>query len=322
MPVKAPNNLPALQTLIQEGVPVILEGDAIRQDIRPLRIAIVNLMPEKEQTEIQFARLLGSSPIQVEIVLIRMKSHKSRNTSSEHLTAYYQSLDDIRDQKFDGLIVTGAPIETLPFHEVTYWSELTELFDWAQDHVYGLMTVCWGAQAALYHLYGIPKFQLKQKLFGIYGHPIPTKRMPLLHGFDDELLIPVSRYTEVRREDVEACPSLRIMAESDRSGLCLLQDIETGAVFIFNHIEYDANTLEREYIRDHERGLNTQIPENYFPDDDPQRKSVCNWRAHAHLLMCNWLNYIYQGTPYDLNDLPVDRSGRALGYNITRLNKT
>ena len=303
MPIKIPNDLPARKTLEEEGVQVIKESDAIRQDIRPLRIALLNLMPDKIRTETQIARVVGSTPLQVEVTLLKTDSYKSKNVPERHLIDFYHTWDEVKDQKFDGLIVTGAPIETMPFEEVDYWDELTQIFDWTQSHVFRSFHLCWGAQAALHHFHGVPKYELNRKLFGIFRHHIVKPGSGLVRGFNDEFSIPVSRHTEVRREDIPDKPGLRILAESPESGLCLMEDLPHKAVYMFNHLEYDADTLQREYERDLATGAEIDMPKNYFPDDDPTQPPVNQWRAYAHLLFWNWIYEIYENTPYDISKI-------------------
>lgn len=303
MPIKIPNDLPARKTLEAEGVEVIKESDAIRQDIRPLRIAMLNLMPDKIRTEAQIARVVGSTPLQVEMTLLNTVSYKSRNTPESHLIDFYKTWDQVKHEKFDGLIVTGAPIETLPFEEVDYWDELTAILDWSQTNVFRSFHLCWGAQAALYHFHGVPKYLLGHKKFGIFRHHIVTPGSGLVRGFNDEFSIPVSRHTEVRREDIPDTPGLRILAESPEAGLCLMEDRDHRAVYMFNHLEYDADTLQREYERDVAEGAEIDVPHNYFPDDDPSQTPINQWRAYAHLLFWNWIYEIYENTPYDINQI-------------------
>ncbi len=308
MPIKIPNDLPARKTLEEEGVQVIKESDAIRQDIRPLRIALLNLMPDKIRTETQIARVVGSTPLQVEVTLLKTDSYKSKNVPERHLIDFYHTWGEVKDQKFDGLIVTGAPIETMPFEEVDYWDELTRIFDWTQTHVFRGFHLCWGAQAALRHFHGVPKYELNRKLFGIFRHHIIQQGSGLLRGFNDEFSIPVSRHTEVRREDIPDKPGLHILAESPESGLCLMEDLEHKAVYMFNHLEYDADTLQREYERDLATGAEIDMPKNYFPDDDPTQAPVNQWRAYAHLLFWNWIYEIYENTPYDISKIGLEGS--------------
>jgi homoserine O-succinyltransferase len=315
MPIKIPNDLPARRILAEEGVEVIRESDAVRQDIRPMRIALLNLMPDKIRTETQIARVVGSTPLQVEMTLLNTDSYKSKNVPERHLIDFYHTWDEIRHEKFDGLIVTGAPIETLPFEAVDYWDELTAIFDWAQSHVFRSFHLCWGAQAALHHFHGVPKYELERKMFGIFRHHIVTPGSNLLRGFNDEFSIPVSRHTEVRREDIPDKPGLVILAESPEAGLCLMEDRAHRAVYMFNHLEYDADTLKREYERDLAAGAEIQLPRNYFPDDDPSKPPVNHWRSYAHLLFWNWIYEIYENTPYDISEIgsaasaPLEQTG-------------
>ncbi len=282
---------------------VIRETDAIRQDIRPLRIALLNLMPNKIRTEAQIARLIGSTPLQVEMTLLQTGSYRPRNTPKKHLIDFYKTWDQVRHEKFDGLIVTGAPIETMPFEEVDYWRELTAIFDWAQHNVFRGFYICWGAQAALHHFHGVPKHELERKMFGVFRHRLTGIRSSLLIGFNDEFSIPVSRHTEVRRAEVPGKPGLNVLAESAVSGLCLMEDLPHRAVYMFNHLEYDADTLKHEYERDLDAGAEIQLPKNYFPGDDPANPPVNYWRAYAHLLLWNWINEMYQHTPYDISQI-------------------
>jgi homoserine O-succinyltransferase len=303
MPIKIPNDLPARRTLEEEGVRIISETDAIRQDVRPLRIAMLNLMPNKIRTETQIARLAGSTPLQVEMTLLNTSSYKSKNTPEPHLIAFYKTWAEVQHEKFDGLIVTGAPIETMPFEAVDYWDELTGIFDWAQSNVFSSFYICWGAQAALHHFHGVPKYELDAKMFGVFRHHITRKNTKLLQGFNDEFSIPVSRHTEVRSEDIPDKPGLHILAESPDSGLCLMQDLPRRAVFMFNHLEYDADTLKSEYDRDIAAGQPIEVPRNYYPDDDPGKAPVNQWRSYAHLLFWNWINDMYQHTPFELSEV-------------------
>ncbi|MFQ5958458.1 MAG: homoserine O-succinyltransferase [Alphaproteobacteria bacterium] len=307
MPIKIPDNLPARQILEQEGVLVINEHDAIRQDIRPMRIALLNLMPEKVKTETQIARVVGSTPLQVEMTLLKTSSYTPINTSSEHMLAFYEPWEEVAQEKFDGLIVTGAPVEEIDFEEVHYWAELTEVFDWARSHVSRTFNICWGGQAALYHYYGVPKHAMKRKLSGVFEHRVATPNSVLLRGFADRLLVPVSRYTETRRTDVDKVPSLVVLAESDEAGLCLVEDRELNQVFMFNHLEYDTETLANEYRRDVEAGRDIHVPDNYFPGSDPELQPINSWRAHGHLLFANWINDMYQHAPFDIADIGKDR---------------
>ncbi len=303
MPIKIPNNLPARSILEKERVPLIVEDRALRQDIRPLQIALLNLMPDKIQTETQILRVLGATPLQIEMTLLRPATHESKNTPKEHLLAFYRTWADVKDRHFDALIVTGAPVEHMPFEDVTYWPELTGIFDWAATHVFSTFFVCWGAQAALHHYHRLPKHDVGSKRFGVYMHSVLKPFEPLTAGFDDFFFVPVSRHTEIRHGDVEKVPGLEIMVESRESGLCLLQDVAARRVYMFNHLEYDAETLRREYERDRSAGAGTALPFNYFPDNNPDLAPRMTWRAHRNLLFCNWINLVYQGTPYNLDSL-------------------
>ncbi len=319
MPIKIPDDLPARKTLMQEGVMVLKETDAIRQDIRPMRIALLNLMPNKIRTETQFARLIGATPLQVEMTLVRMTEHKSRNTPASHLSAFYRTFREIRDagEKFDGLIITGAPVELLQFEEVDYWEELREVFDWTQEHVHTTMCICWGAQAALHHFYGVPKHALPRKAFGVFRHRNLKPSSPYLRGFSDDFSIPVSRWTEVRPMDLPKGAGLEILMESDETGLCLIEDRAKRMLYMFNHIEYDTTSLAEEYWRDVERGIDIQIPANYFPNDDPHATPENRWRSHAHLLFGNWINEMYQTTPFDIEKIGIVTEARP-GSGMTR----
>ncbi|HET9617561.1 MAG TPA: homoserine O-succinyltransferase [Pseudolabrys sp.] len=310
MPIKIPNNLPARSVLESEGVMVMLEKDAVRQDIRPMRIGLLNLMPNKVKTETQFARLLGASPLQVELTLVKVTGHVPRNTSSEHIGSFYRDFEDVRDEKFDGFIITGAPVELLPFEDVTYWDELRRIFDWTLTNVHASMNICWGAQASVHHFHGMPKYPLAQKMFGVYRHRILTPASPYLRGFSDDFSIPVSRWTEVKRADIPAGSGMNVLMESDEAGLCLLDDPKHRALHMFNHIEYDSNSLADEYFRDVSAKVPIAVPKNYFPDDDPRQPPLNRWKSHAHLLFGNWINEIYQTTPYDLRDIGVATTDR------------
>jgi homoserine O-succinyltransferase len=303
MPIKIPDDLPARATLDAEGVMVMGETDAVRQDIRPMRIGLLNLMPNKIKTETQIARLLGATPLQVELTLVKMSNHVARNTPSEHIISFYRDFEDVRSEKFDGFIITGAPVETMPFEEVTYWDELREVFDWTQTNVHGTFNICWGAQAAVYHFHGMPKYQLPAKAFGVFRHRNLAPASPYLRGFSDDFSIPVSRWTEVKREDIPAGSGLQVLMESDETGLCLLHDPAHRSLHTFNHIEYDSNSLSDEYFRDVAAGKPIALPRNYFPKDDPTRQPENRWRSHAHLLFGNWINEIYQTTPFDLAEI-------------------
>lgn len=311
MPVKVPESLPARGVLEAENVFLMEEHRALQQDIRPLRIAILNLMPTKIATETQLLRLLGNSPLQVEVTLLHMASHEAKNTPSEHLLEHYVSFADVRGQAFDGLIVTGAPVETLPFEAVDYWPELAELLDWARTNVFSSFFICWGAQAALHRYYGIPKHPLAEKQFGVFPHRVNARQEHLVQGFDDVFFAPHSRHTETRRTDILAEPRLMLLAESDEAGVYLLQSTDRRQVFVTGHSEYDPGTLQGEYARDLGKGLPIGIPRNYFPDDDPTREPLVRWRSHANLLFSNWLNYaVYQEVPFQADVLPAE-GGRA-----------
>lgn len=305
MPVRVPENLPARQTLAAENIFVMTRERAIHQDIRPLRIAVLNLMPTKIVTETQLLRLLGNSPLQVDITFIRMDTHESRNTPPEHLDAFYESLDQVLHERFDGLIITGAPVETLPFEEVDYWPELVRLMEWSATNVWSTLHICWGAQAALYHRFGVPKYPLAEKMFGLFHHKVLAPNEPLLRGFDEQFFAPHSRHTEVRLQDVEAVQGIKVLCVSDEAGVYMAATEDGRMVFVTGHPEYDRLTLKAEYDRDVGRGLPIAVPRNYFPGDDPRREPLVTWRSHAHLLYANWLNYyVYQATPYDLARLP------------------
>lgn len=302
MPVIIPDTLPAKETLNNENIFVMGENRAIHQDIRPLKIAILNLMPTKIATETQLLRLLGNSPLQVEITLLRTATHESKNTPGEHLLSFYQTIDDVADQRFDGLIITGAPVENLPFEEVDYWQELAAIMDWRKHHAFATFYICWGAQAALYHHFGVPKYPLPEKMFGVFPHRINHPTLPLFRGFDDVFYAPHSRHTEVRRADIEQVPELEILSESDEAGVYIVATRDGRQVFVTGHSEYDPLTLKGEYDRDVRQGLPIQIPRNYYPDDDPTRTPQVRWRGHSNLLYVNWLNYyVYQETPFDLS---------------------
>ncbi len=304
MPIRIPNALPAARTLQDENIFVMTETRASTQDIRPLRIAIVNLMPTKIDTETQLLRLLGNTALQVETELITMASHVSRNTSAEHLSSFYKTFPEIRSRKFDGMIITGAPVEHLPFEEVEYWRELCEIMEWSKTHVHSTFHICWGAQAGLYYHFGIPKRPLERKLFGVFPHRVERKNYILLRGFDDVFMVPHSRHTTVDRAEVEKHPELKIMASSEEAGLYILSTDNGRQVFITGHSEYDPLTLDREYRRDLAAGLPIRPPENYYPGDDDTLPPIVSWRSHANLLYANWLNYyVYQTTPYDLETL-------------------
>lgn len=304
MPIKIPNELPAVKTLNEENIFVMTHTRAVNQDIRPLKILILNLMPKKIETETQLSRLLGNSPLQVEIELIHTRSHESKNTSQAHMLSFYKVFDDIKNETFDGMIITGAPVEHLEFEEVEYWDELCEIMEWSKTHVWSTFHICWGAQAALYYHYGIKKYKLDKKLFGVFKHKADYKRAILLRGFDDEFYVPHSRHTTVKREDVEKIPELKILASSDEAGLYAVMTPQGRQIFITGHSEYDGDTLMHEYLRDITLGRDIDVPKNYFPGDDPTKEPIVNWRSHANLLYSNWLNYfVYQTTPYDITKI-------------------
>ncbi|MBI2718294.1 MAG: homoserine O-succinyltransferase [Rhizobiales bacterium] len=300
MPIRIPNDLPARQTLADEGVMVMTEATALRQDIRPLRIGLLNLMPNKIKTETQFARLIGATPLQVELTLIKITSHTPKNTSAEHMIAFYSDWEDVASEKFDGFIVTGAPVELLDFEDVTYWDELCRIYDWTQTHVHSTMNICWGAQAALHHFHGVPKHPLPKKAFGVYRHRNLDPTSPYLRGFSDDFSIPVSRWTENHRADLPKGKGLEVLMESDEAGLCLIDDPARRSLYMFNHIEYDTHSLGDEYWRDTNAGKPIELPANYFPRNDPKAPPENRWRSHAHLLFGNWINQVYQTAPYDL----------------------
>ena len=308
MPIKIPNNLPAVKTLEGENIFVMTETRAITQDIRPLRILVVNLMPKKIETETQFARLLGNSPLQVEMELIHTKSHKAKNVAEEHLLAFYKTFDDVKEQKFDGMIITGAPVEHLPFEEVEYWQELCEIMEWSKTNVHSTMHICWGAQAGLYYHYGIQKYGVPSKMFGIFPHTVEYKNSILFRGFDDVFMVPQSRHTTVLREDIENVSDLKILASSKETGVYAVSSKNSRQFFITGHSEYDPETLKNEYLRDLSQGKPITVPVNYFPNDDPTQPPLVTWRGHAHLLFSNWLNYfVYQSTPYDIEQVKEEK---------------
>lgn len=306
MPIRVQDNLPAVETLGSENIFVMTENRALTQDIRPLKILILNLMPTKISTETQLLRMLGNSPLQVDISFMHTKSHHSKNTSVSHIKTFYGIFDDFKHQKFDGMIITGAPVETLDFEEVDYWNELCKIMEWTKTNVTSTFHICWGAQAALYYHYGIPKYPLKKKMFGVYKHKVvPEKKHKiLLRGFDDEFYVPQSRHTEFKEDDIKNVPELEILAKSDEAGVYIVTAKSERQFFISGHSEYDADTLAKEYFRDKDKGLDIDVPKNYFPGDDPSRPPRMLWRAHANLLYSNWLNYfVYQTTPYNINDI-------------------
>ena len=304
MPINIPNDLPATKTLTEENIFVMTETQAVAQDIRPLEILLLNLMPTKIETETQLARLLGNTPLQVTLEFIHTKSHKSKNIAEAHLFQFYKTFDEIRERNYDGLIITGAPVENMPFEEVEYWPELCEIMEWSKTHVYSTFHICWGAQAGLYYHYGIPKYDLPEKLFGVFPHRVERRSSMLMRGFDDIFMAPHSRHTGTRREDIEACAALKILASSEKAGVYAMSTEGGRQVFITGHSEYDPDTLKREYLRDKNAGLPIHIPENYFPDGDDEKPPLVSWRSHANLIYQNWLNYyVYQTTPYNLSHM-------------------
>lgn len=304
MPIRIPDKLPATTQLRGENIFVMSETKAMHQDIRPLKIAIVNLMPTKIATETQLLRLLSNSPLQVEIDFVQMDSHVSKNTPVEHLQAFYKSFSDIKHEKYDGMIITGAPVENMPFEEVDYWQELTELMEWTKTNVTSTFHICWAAQAGLYYHYGVDKYPLEKKCSGIFKHKVNRSTAKLLRGFDNEFYAPHSRHTEVRAEDIKKVSALEILADSEEAGVYIVFTKKGRQIFVMGHSEYDANTLRDEYIRDLDKGINPEVPIHYFPDDNPKKKPVVKWRSHASLLFSNWLNYfVYQITPYDIKNI-------------------
>ncbi|MCQ2552994.1 MAG: homoserine O-succinyltransferase [Clostridia bacterium] len=304
MPIRIPNELPAAKTLADENIFVMQENRASTQDIRPLEILVLNLMPTKIVTETQLSRLLGNTPLQVNLELIKTSSHESKNTSLDHMLKFYKTFDEVKDRNFDGLVITGAPVEKMPFEEVEYWDELCEIMEWSKTHTFSTFHICWGAQAGLYYHYGIPKYDLDEKLFGVFHHKVERRSSMLMRGFDDIFNVPHSRHTTIKREDIEKVPELRILASSDKAGIYAIATDGGRQVFITGHSEYDADTLEKEYLRDKNAGLPIHVPENYYPNDDDTQPPIVSWRSHANLLYQNWLNYyVYQYTPFDLNEL-------------------
>lgn len=302
MPIKIPDGLPAQNVLENEHIFVMTENRALHQDIRPLKIGILNLMPTKITTETQILRSLSNTPLQIEVEFIQTSSHLGKNTPQEHLITFYKTFDDIKDLNYDGFIITGAPVEHLEFEEVDYWDELCRIMDWTSDHVHSTFHICWGAQAALYYHYGIPKHPLPEKMSGVFRHRLLTPKSRLFHGFDSEFWVPHSRHTETRAEDILACPSLKLMAVSNEAGVYAVGNEDGSRFFITGHSEYDAETLDTEYRRDLTKGMNPQVPRHYYPGDDPDQLPVLNWRAHSTLIYTNWLNYfVYQTTPFDIN---------------------
>ena len=304
MPIKIPNQLPATETLTRENIFVMTETRAITQDIRPLQILLLNLMPTKVDTETQLARVLGNTPLQIELELIAPSGHVSKNTSQEHMLSFYKTFADVRHRSFDGLIITGAPVEQMPFEQVDYWPELCEIMEWSKTHVHSTLHICWGAQAGLYYHYGIPKHLLEKKLFGVFEHTVEDPNFILFRGFDDTFLVPHSRNTTVLREDIEAVPGLKVLSASADAGVYAVKTEGCKQVYLFGHAEYDRDTLKKEYDRDVAAGIDIQVPKNYYPDDDPGKTPLVSWRSCAHLLYGNWLNYcVYQTTPYDIGSI-------------------
>lgn len=304
MPIKIPNNLPATEVLKSENIFVMTEQRAVTQDIRPLQILVLNLMPTKITTETQLARILGNTPLQVELEFLQVRSHESKNVSQEHMLAFYKTFDQVCDRKFDGMVITGAPVEHLPFEEVDYWDELCQIMAWSKTHVHSTFHICWGAQAGLYYHFGIPKVALRKKMFGVFPHTVERKSSILFRGFDDVFMVPHSRHTSIRREDVERVPQLKILASSPQAGIYAMATDQGRQVFITGHSEYDAETLGNEYHRDKNAGLPIEVPKNYYPYDDDTLPPQVTWRSHANLLYSNWLNYfVYQSTPYDLSQI-------------------
>jgi homoserine O-succinyltransferase len=303
MPIKIPNQLPAHDVLVREGVSVMDERTALRQDIRPLQIGLLNLMPNKIRTETQFARLIGATPLQVELTLVRIGNHKAKNTPEDHLISFYQTWEEVAARRFDGFIVTGAPIELLPFEEVTYWDELTRIFDWTTSHVHSSFFICWGAMAAARYFHGVPKHTLEKKAFGVFRHRNNAPASPYLAGFSDDFAIPVSRWTEVRAADIPAGSGLEMLMDSDETGPSLIAEKTGNRLYMFNHIEYDSTSLKEEYDRDVAAGTPIEVPHEYFPEDDPSRPPLNRWRSHAHLLFGNWINQVYQTAPYDVEKI-------------------
>jgi homoserine O-succinyltransferase len=304
MPINVPDRLPAIDVLRQENIFVMTESTAIHQDIRPLRIAVLNLMPIKQTTETQIIRMLSNSPLQIELELVHIASHISKNTPQEHLKTFYKDYREIMQHKYDGFIITGAPIEHLEFEQVDYWKEIQEIMDWTVHNVTSTLFICWAAQAGLYHFYGIPKYKLPAKMFGVFEHRVTDPMLPLVRGFDDVFMAPHSRHTEVRREDIEKIPELQIVAYSPQAGVHVVMDRNGRKIFVTGHFEYDPHTLHHEYVRDKNKGLDIDIPQNYFLNDDPSQRPVVTWRSHANLFFANWLNYyVYQSTPYNIDSI-------------------
>lgn len=303
MPILVPKGLPAYKVLKEENVFVMNEQRAQNQDIRPLRIAIVNLMPTKEVTETQLIRMLANTPLQVDLQLLTMDSHESKNTQEAHLENFYKTFEEIKNQKYDGMIITGAPVEFLPFEEVDYWKELSEIMEYTKKNVFSTLHICWGAQAGLYYHYKIEKHIMENKLFGVFKHDLKSKKSELIRGFDEEFYAPHSRHTEVKKEDIEHVPELKILAESKEAGPHIISTRNKRMIFVQGHAEYDKDTLKLEYDRDIAKGMDIEVPKNYYKDDDPTKNVIVKWRGHGNLFFANWLNYVYQETPYDLDTL-------------------
>lgn len=309
MPIKVADKLPAREILLKENIFVMNESRAFHQDIRPLKILILNLMPVKEDTEVQLLRLLGNSPLQIETTFLHVKSHISKNTPMEHMIAFYRVFDDVKTSNFDGMIITGAPLENLEYEDVTYWDELAEIMEWSKKHVTSTFHICWGAQAGLYYHYGIKKYRLDKKMFGVFEHTRVYKHKDLLRGFDDLFYVPHSRYTEVRKRDIENIEELEILSESEESGVYIAASHDGKRIFVMGHSEYDKYTLKNEYLRDKAKGLDTEIPKHYFKDDNPENEPIVKWKSHSNLLYTNWLNYyVYQETPYNLEALGKEQN--------------
>ena len=307
MPIKIPDQLPARDTLISEGIMVMDEAAAMRQDIRPMHVGLLNLMPNKIQTETQIARLVASTALQVELTLVRAATHESKNTPSDHLSAFYRTWDEVQPEKFDAFIITGAPVGMVPYEEITYWNELKQILDWTATNVHSSLYVCWGAMAALYHFHGLNKVKLPEKAFGVFPHTNCRQGSPYLIGFSDSIQVPVSRWTTLLRDDIEAVPDLRILLDGPETGPCLIHEPFGNRLYMINHLEYDATTLRDEYLRDRAQDPDIPLPRNYFPFDDPNQSPPNRWRAHAHLLFGNWLNETYQSTPFDLKRIGEGR---------------
>lgn len=307
MPIRIPDQLPATAALESENIFVMTEFRAMHQDIRPLKLLLLNLMPTKIVTETQILRKLSNTPLQIEVELLQTASHKSKNVSADHLEAFYTTFDEVKDRTYDGLIITGAPVELLDFEDVDYWDELASIMEWSKTNVHSTFHICWGAQAGIYYHYGVPKHELSRKMFGVFDHTVVKPHSPLVRGFDDSFRAPHSRYTEVRAEDIEAHPELELIAVSDEAGVYIAKSIDSSNFFVFGHPEYDSVTLKAEYDRDISRGLDMHVPVNYYPNDDPSREPVSSWRSHAQLLYTNWLNYyVYQTTPYDISQIGAE----------------